>query len=174
MTRLLAAEYNSSEGFLRALETIRERGLAPEDVIVPFRMEELDELLPQSLPPLRPIMAAAGFGVALFAFALQSYSAMVAYPINSGGRPTFSWPVFLLAPFEVGVLAAAIAGFITFLVGCRLPRLHHPLFELAGVERAAQDRFFILMPRGDGDEEEEATRRLLFASGALSIEAGET
>ena len=82
--------------------------------------------------------------VAAFAFGLQWYSAVIAYPINSGGRPLNSWQVFWLVPFEVGVFAAALCGVIALFWSCGLPRLHHPLFEIPGFERATQDRFFLL------------------------------
>jgi hypothetical protein len=75
---------------------------------------------------------------------MQWYSAVVDYPLNVGGRPLDSWPVFLLVPFEVGMLLAALSGFVAFLWSCGLPRLHDPLFALPSFERATQDRFFLL------------------------------
>ena len=48
-------------------------------------------------------------------------------------------------PFEVGVLAAAVAGFAALLVLCGLPRLHHPLFDCDAIERATDDRYFLLV-----------------------------
>ena len=55
-------------------------------------------------------------------------------------------------PFEVGVLAAAVAGFAALLVLCGLPRLHHPLFDCDAIER------------GDG--------RPLFPPGSRASEGG--
>ena len=74
-------------------------------------------------------MPIAALALAAAAYALEFWSAVYAYPIDSGGRPLNSWPIFLLVPFEVGVLAAAVAGFAALLVLCGLPRLHHPLFD---------------------------------------------
>jgi hypothetical protein len=61
----------------------------------------------------------------------------------------------LLVPFEVGILAAATAGFIALVVLCGLPRLNHPLFDWRRVERATDDRYFLLVeaPREGNDEE---------------------
>jgi hypothetical protein len=114
-------------------------------------------------------MAIGGFGMAILAYAMQWYSAVVAYPIDSGGRPLNSWPIFLLVPFEVGILAAAIAGFVTFIVAGGLPRLHHRLFDYPGIERASQDRFFVLVARADDSEADDRARGFLFRSGAVSI-----
>ena len=46
--------------------------------------------------------------------ALEWYSAVFDYPIDSGGRPLNSWPAFMLLPFAIGIFGAAI---------CRLHRL---------------------------------------------------
>jgi hypothetical protein len=78
-----------------------------------------------------------------------------------------SWPVFLLVPFEVGVLFAALAGLVAMFRACGLPRLHHPVFGANGFERASQDRFYLLAEaRADG---EETLRALLRESGARSV-----
>ena len=90
-------------------------------------------------------------------------------PSNSGGRPLNSWPIFLLVPFEVGVLAAAVAGFAALLVLCGLPRLHHPLFDCDAIERATDDRYFLLVrapPKGESD----SLMVVLFAARAMRIE----
>jgi len=174
MTPVLVAEFDSAERFVAAVKAFVDEGRPPLDGLMPFHIPEVGEMLAGGRrTSIRPIMAAAGFGMAAFGFALQWFSATIAYPIDSGGRPLNSWPVFLLAPFEVGVLAAAIAGFVAVLVGCGLPRLHHPLFAYPGVERATQDRFFLLMAGAATDEADEETRKSLFARGAISIGASE-
>ena len=69
------------------------------EAFTPFPVEELEELPRGKCPGIRPAMFRAGFCTAAFAFGLQWYSAVIDYPINSGGRPLNSWPVFLLVPF---------------------------------------------------------------------------
>ena len=49
-------------------------------------------------------------------------------PSTSAARPLNSWPVFLLVPFEVGMLAAAIAGIIALFWRCGLPAAASPRF----------------------------------------------
>ena len=101
----------------------------------------------------------------------SSWSAIFAYPIDSGGRPLNSWPIFLLAPFEVGVLAAGLAGFAAFLVLCGLPRLNHPLFDWDRIERATDDRYFLLMAAPEDEQADTRLRALLLDAKALRIEA---
>ena len=106
------------------------RGFDPLDALTPCPVEELDDILRLDKSPIRWPMLIAALVVAAAAYALEFWSAVYAYPIDSGGRPLNSWPIFLLVPFEVGVLAAAVAGFAALLVLCGLPRLHHPLVRL--------------------------------------------
>ena len=171
MTRALIAEFDDADRFLTALKISKAEGLPAFDALTPFHMPQAAELLAGPIPPVRLIMAIAGFGMAIFGYALQWYSAVIAYPIDSGGRPLDSWQIFLLSPFEVGILAAAIAGFVTLMVGSGLPRLHQPLFAYPGIERATQDRFFLLIARAEDDDTDDRARRTLFAAGAISIGA---
>ena len=100
-------------------------------------------------------------------FCLPSF--IVLLPINSGGRPLNSWQVFWLVPFEVGVFAAALCGVIALFRSCGLPRLHHPLFEIPGFERATQDRFFLLATSEPNDEAARDLRHVLEAAGAVVV-----
>ena len=169
MIRALVAEFDDADRFVKALRALKKDGLTPFDALAPFNLEEAVEVMPCQGAHICPIMAIAGFGVAIFAYALQWFSAVVAYPIDSGGRPLNSWPIFLLVPFEVGILAAALAGFAAFVIGAGLPRLNHPLFAYPGIERATQDRFFVLVARTRSDDADERARRILFDAGALAI-----
>lgn len=172
MSSVLVAQFADVEALLGGVRHARDEGFSARDALTPYPIAAIIDLIPHSEPRLRLTMALSGFGVALFAFALQTWSAVVAYPFNSGGRPYFSWPVFLLVPFEVGVLAAGIAGFIAFLRRTGLPRLHHSIFDLADIERASQDRFFLIFdhPQGEALSKLEG---LMLAAGALSVaEAG--
>ena len=62
------------------------------------------------------------------------------------------------------LLGAALAGVAAMLVGNGLPRLHHPLFEVEGFERASDDRYFLLLPATDA-----AARHMLERQAALTI-----
>jgi hypothetical protein len=168
MTAPLLAEYRDPETLRRALARVKQGGHRALDAFTPYPLEDLDQELEISPSRIRYAMLAGGLTAAAFALGLQWYSALIAYPLNSGGRPLNSWQVFLLVPFEVGVFAAALCGVIAFLWSCGLPRLHHPLFEIGGFERATQDRFFLLAA-AEHDEAALGLRHALEAAGAVVV-----
>jgi hypothetical protein len=168
MTRQFVAEFDTPEQLVSAARQLRRDGHQLLDAFTPFPVVELDGILAVSPSNIRPVMLAAGVVMAAFAYWLQWYSAVVDYPLNVGGRPLHSWPVFLLAPLEVGILTAVIGGLVALLWNCGLPRLHHPMFDIAAFERASQDRFFLLAA-ASGAQDEGALRHALERTGALSV-----
>ena len=67
-----------------------------------------------------------------FAYWLQWYSAVIDYPLNVGGRPLNSWPVFLLVPVRGrDARPPRSPASSPSCWRCGLPRLHHPVFDVA-------------------------------------------
>lgn len=168
MKRLLA-EFATTDALTEGSNRAGDGGFPAVDALTPYPIADMHKIVESDHPHVRVPMAVAGFGTAAAMFALESWSAVSAYPFNEGGRPFFSWQVFLLVPFEVGVLAAGIAGFVAMLVHCGLPRLHHPLFDVGGIEHATQDRFFLMFDYPAADAEVATLRDILLGAGALSI-----
>ncbi|MEZ0167420.1 DUF3341 domain-containing protein [Microvirga sp. TS319] len=168
MTAPLVAEFRDADALSRAALRIRDSGHRLIDAFTPLPVEGLAEIFDAKPSRIRWTMLIAGMAFAAVAYGLQWWSAVQDYPLNVGGRPLNSWPVFLLVPFEVGMLAAAFAGLIAFLRQCGLPRLHHPIFDVAGFERTSQDRFFLLIQEAP-DGQEKNLRDVLFDSGAVMV-----
>jgi hypothetical protein len=166
MIAKLLAEFADEEGLKDALERVKSTGHAALDAFTPYPIDGLTEQLGHRRGRIRVVMFVGGLATAAFAFALQWYSAVISYPVNSGGRPLNSWQVFLLVPFEVGIFAAALSGVIAFLWSCRLPRLHDALFEIPGFERATQDRYFLLAASETGPTR---LRNVLTECGAVTV-----
>jgi len=91
----LLAEFGDPDALLRAARLVRRDGHRAIDALTPFPLAEIDEVLDVEPSRIRSAMLIAGFGMAAFAYGLQWYSAAIDYPINVGGRPLNSWPVFL-------------------------------------------------------------------------------
>jgi Protein of unknown function (DUF3341) len=150
MSAPLLTEFATPEALVRAMRLAQADGHRALDAFTPFPVPDLTDAFAPSRNPVRPIMAVAGFGAAAAMYALQWYSSVIAYPLNSGGRPLHSWPVFL-----------------AMFWACGLPRLHHPLFAIPQFERASQDRFLLLVAAKDADAT--ALRESLERAGALLV-----
>lgn len=166
----LVAEFGGPRALAAAARRADDEGFKLVDALTPCPVAEVEETLGLATSPIRWPMLIAAVGVAAFAYGLEFWSAVYAYPIDSGGRPLNSWPVFLLVPFEVGVLAAAVAGFVALLFLCGLPRLHHPLFESGPVGRATDDRYVLIIEAPPETREAQRLRSLLIEAGALGFE----
>jgi hypothetical protein len=93
---------------------------------------------------------AAGFAAM---FGMCAYATTSDYVFNIGGRPLFSWPAFIVPSVSFGCLCAGLTVMGAMLVLNRLPRLSHPVFNIAGILRASEDRFFVVAS-GHGEAEE--------------------
>jgi hypothetical protein len=166
---VLLAQFPGGHELLHAAREARPAGFVPVDAFTPLPIDGLTELIGVPSSFLRLYMFVGGAGTAALAYGLEWYSAVFAYPIDSGGRPLHSWPAFMMFPFAVGILAAALAGFAAFLAATGLPRLHHPLFAIEGFERVTQDAFVLAIDPPKADADLRLARAWLRDSGAVRI-----
>jgi hypothetical protein len=152
-TPVVIAAFASEAAFSRAYEEAGRRALPVVDAFAPF-LPEIARTDSRDRGPARMAAAVAigGFGLAIAFFLVEAISAAVLYPFDSGDRPLFSWPAFVMGPFEFGVFSAGFCGFVALLALCGLPRPHQPLFDARGIEMATQDRFFIALAASDEAE----------------------
>ncbi len=167
MSGTFVAEFESAPRLLSALGDLRRAGATALDAFTPYPVDEISAEFERPRSRIPVAMFVVGVAVFAFSYLVQWWSAVYDYPLNIGARPLNSWPVFILAPFEVGVFAAALAGLVQFCRECGLPRLHDPLFEVPGFERATQDRFFLLAQSAASDRDGLELRHLLESKGAL-------
>lgn len=163
-------EFEGPEALVRAARAARERGYARLEGYSPIPVEGLQEALGARRTRLPWVVFAAGVVGAGLGLWLQYYITVVNYPINVGGRPLDSWPAFMIVVFELAVLLGGLTAGIGMLAANKLPRPHHPLFDIeAFARRASTDRYFLLVeaadPRFDADE----ARSVLWGEGALEV-----
>lgn len=149
MTRAVLAEFTRADAFEAAHRQAQAAGFQALDSFTPYAPPK-DEASEAAVRGLIRNAIVAGVVVAAILYLVEFLSSVVAYPFDSGGRPRDSWPVFLPAVFEIGVLAGTLTGFVGFLARARLPHLADPIFDAPGIERASQDRFFLALVPVEG------------------------
>ena len=170
MLYALLAEFADPRALVEAVRRCRER-YRDVDAYAPYAVDGLAEALGvrKNRVPLVTLIGGLVGGAGIYF--LQWYSAVVDYPINSGGRPLDSWPVFIPPTFEVTILGAALAAFFGMLFLNGLPKLHHPIFNAPEFELASRNRFFVAIRATDPDFEAAST--LAFLEGLSPIKVSE-
>jgi hypothetical protein len=151
--RGLLIEFDSADALQRARDALLEDGWMPLDAFTPTPPAE-NETAPALYPRSLPIAALFGGLVGgIGCFAMECYAAMVGYPINVAGRPDASLIAFVPPALETTLLGAAMGVVIAFLFAARLPRFHHPLFDVEDFAHASDHRYFLLIDAHDGQRE---------------------
>lgn len=163
----LLAEFATADELIAAAERVRAAGYRRAEAYAPFDVEGLAEALGferTSVPFFTFCGALLGGAAGYF---LQWYAAVVDYPIDVGGRPLHSWPMFMPVTFELAVLGGAIAAVLAMLLASGLPRLRHPIADAPDFELATRNRFFLCLRSDEPGFDREAAERLLDELGPL-------
>lgn len=166
----LLAEFADADALLAAVRALADAGARGLEAYTPYPLEGLAQALAPRPSRLPWVVLAGGIAAGAGTFALELYSATHAYPINVGGRPDASWPMFLPPALEMGLLGAMLAGFVAMLWGNGLPQLFHPLFAVSRFERASHDGWFIVLPCAHDHAARQALHARLQALGARHVE----
>lgn len=169
MVEALVAEFARSEQLVQALGAMRQKGYCRLDAYTPYPLSEVEEALRLQRSRLPWVVFIGGIAGAGAAYFLQWYLNAYLYPLNVGGRPPHFPLAFVPITFEMGVLVAALTGFVCVLAGARLLRLWDPVFEVEGFERASIDRFWLRVESRDPCFREQETMRELEDLGALRV-----
>ena len=168
MVYALLAEFADPQSLIAAVTRCRER-YRDVDAYAPYSVDGLAEALGvrKNRVPLVTLIGGLIGGAGIYF--LQWYSAVVDYPINSGGRPLNSWPVFIPPTFELTILGAALAAFFGMLFLNGLPKLHHPIFNAPEFELASRNRFFVAIRATDPAFDTTRTRAFLESLGPIRV-----
>jgi hypothetical protein len=161
-------ELESQERLVDVASRLRIDGFGELDAYSPYPVHGIDAALGLKASRV-PLIALGGglFGVG-FAYLMQWWTAAVDYPINVGGRPPHSPPAFVPIVFELGVLISALSIFFGLLLLWRLPRPHHPVFEVEEFRSASTHALWVSVRAKDEVEAARAEGRLR-EWGALTV-----
>jgi Protein of unknown function (DUF3341) len=161
--REILVRFASMDALLTAQRTLDDDGWTIADTFTPVPMTDDTEttraLQPRSLPTAALIGGLLG-GIACFA--MEYIAAVWDYPILVGGRPLDSLIAFVPPAVETALFGAAAGIVVAFFFTARLPRFHHPLFDIDDFATASDDGYFMLIQpiRGKRDRLEKTLRAL--------------
>lgn len=165
----VVAEFETPEALIAAARRAYDAGYRRMDGYSPFPVEGLSEALGQRDMLIPHIMLAGGLAGGIGGFLFLTWTTVLDYPINIGGRPLFAWPSFVPITFELTVLLSALAGVVGMFWLNGLPQPHHPLFSVRAFDRVTEDRFFLCIEAADPRFDLDVTRSFLASLGALSV-----
>jgi hypothetical protein len=160
----IMAEFDDQEALLAACRNARDAGYKKMDAYTPVPIHDLTEALGWDDNSVQKVVLAGGLLGCLAGFALMYYITIIAYPMNIGGKPHFSWPAYVPPTFEMAILFASFAavfGGVMALNG--LPMPYHPVWNNPRFALASQDRYFLCIESEDPKFNRDATRRFLEA-----------
>ncbi len=155
------ARFAEHDRVVEAARLAYAEGYRRMDAYVPFPVEGLAEALGRRRTAIPLLVLCGGVFGALGGYFMEWYSMTIDYPLNIGGRPLHSWPMFIPITFELMILGAALSAIVGMLALNRLPQPYHPVFNAPEFERASLDRFFLCIEATDPKFDPGATLRFL-------------
>ncbi len=157
----LMAEYDGPDTLLEACKAVRDAGYKKTDSYSPFPIHGMEEALGLPDSNVGKIAILFSFTGATIALLLQWWTGTRGYPLIVGGKPLFAFEPSIPITFELTVLLSCYSSVVIMLALNGLPRFNHPLFGAKHFERVGDDRFFLVIEKGDPKFDETATRQLL-------------
>lgn len=145
----ILAEFETPDALVDAVRKARSAGYAKMDAYTPYPVEGLAEELHFHKTRVPWLMLLGGAIGLVGGYFLQYYTAVYVYPLNVGGRPLNSWPLFIPVTYECIILFGALFGAFGMLALNGFPMPYHPLFNVPGFDRATRDRFFLCIEASD-------------------------
>lgn len=167
-SKVIHALYTDDDLLLQAVRQVREARYSIGQIYTPFPVHGLDKAM--GLAPTRLAITSFLYGIVglIVAIAMMNYIMIVDWPMDIGGKPSFSFlqnmPAFVPIMFELTVFFAAHLMVFTFFMRSKLwpfKKAENPDF------RTTDDHFLMEVVVGKHDTEE--LTDFLFNTGASEI-----
>jgi hypothetical protein len=146
----LMAEFETAGELVAAARQTKEAGFKKFDAYSPFPIHELDDAMDLHDNRVSLFTLIGGLIGCCTGFGLASWVEAVALPLNIGGRPFISAPMYIPITFELTVLFGGLTAAISMMIMNGLPSPYHPVFN---VERfaatASRSKFFLCIESDD-------------------------
>ena len=165
----ILAEFDDPDTLRSAAEKVCGEGYVRVEAYTPYPVEGVSEALGMHRTRLPAVVLGGAILGGLTAFAMQYISSVWHYPLNIGGRPLFSWPMFIPIIFELSILGAALTAVFGMLTLNGLPRPYHPAFNIEEFALASSYRFFLMIIADDPKFVRQDAYKLLQNVGSRSV-----
>ena len=157
----LMAEFETPEDLLAAAKQTFAAGYRKIDAYSPMAIHGLGDAIGFPRTKLPWLVFAFGILGGISGYALCYWVSVIDYPLNIGGKPLHSGPMFIPVTFELTILFAALSSAFGMFIANGLPQPYHPVFNVPNFARASQDRFFLSIETDDPQFDLDKTRDFL-------------
>lgn len=143
------AEFETPGQLVAAARKVREAGFRRFDAFSPLPLHELDDAMDLHDNRVSLFTLIGGIVGACTGFGLASWVEAVALPLNIGGRPLISVPMYIPVTFELTILFGGLTAAISMIMMNGLPRPYHPVFNVDRFSNASRNKFFLCIETAD-------------------------
>ena len=166
----MMAEFDDTTALVEAARRTYGEGYRQFEAYSPFPIHDLFEVMHIRDKRVGLLVLLGGLTGLCTGLGLQIWVSAIAYPLNVGGKPLVSWPMFIPVTFELTILFASITAVLSWIVLSGLPLPYHPVFNVARfASHASQTGFFLAIERTDPKFERAQTFEFLKGLGAKEI-----
>jgi len=165
----LMAEFETAGELVAAARRTKEAGFKKFDAYTPFPIHELDDAMDLHDNRVSLFTLIGGLIGCIGGFGLASWVEAVALPLNIGGRPFISAPMYIPITFECTVLIGGLTAAISMIVMNGMPSPYHPVFNVERFADASRSKFFLCIESDDPKFDRHATLGFLESLGPEEI-----
>jgi len=165
----LMAEFETPGQLVAAARKVREAGFRKFDAFTPYPIHELDDAMDLHDNRVSLFTLIGGLIGCAGGFSLASWVSAVAWPLNIGGRPLISTPMFIPVTFEMTILLGGLTAAISMIIMNGLPSPYHPVFNVERFANASRSKFFIVIESEDPKFDRSRTEAFFESLGAEEI-----
>jgi Protein of unknown function (DUF3341) len=165
----LMAEFETAGELVAAARRTREAGFRKFDAYTPYPIHELDEAMDLRDNRVSLFTLIGGLIGCIGGFSLASWVEGVALPLNIGGRPLISAPMYIPITFECTVLIGGLTAAISMILMNGLPSPYHPVFNVERFANASRNKFFLCIESEDPNFDRERTAEFLESMGPEEV-----
>ncbi len=166
----MIAEFETPSDLVRAAQAAYHDGWRRMDCYTPYPVEEAAEAIGFHKNMVSTVTLTGGLMGLCAMFSLETWISTLAYPLNIAGRPTYSWPAFIVPAYEWTILFAGLSAAFGMMAMNGLPSLYHPLFNAPNFRNGAtDDKFFLCLEALDPKFDTRVTRAYLQSFDPVSV-----